>query len=58
MENVPNWEDIERLVVEPIANGILITISTEIDEQQHSFKSYRQVLRFMKSLDKESKNES
>jgi len=52
MENTPIWDNIERLVVEPISNGILVTISTENDEQQYSFKSYRQVLYFMKSLSK------
>jgi hypothetical protein len=54
MENIPQWSDIERVVVEPIANGILITISTEIDEQQYSFKTYRQILSFMKALDKKT----
>lgn len=48
MENTPNWADAERMVVEPIANGILVTISTESEEFNYSFKSYRQVMRFMK----------
>jgi hypothetical protein len=53
MENTPIWDNIERLVVEPIVNGVLVTISTEDNEQQYSFKSYRQVMRFMKSLNRE-----
>jgi len=53
MENTPNWADTERLVVEPIANGILVTVSTDSEEFSYSFKSYRQVLRFLKLVGRE-----
>ncbi len=55
METAPKWTETERMVVEPIANGILVTITTEIEEQCYTFKSYRQVLRFIKTLDKTDK---
>jgi len=53
MENTPQWEEIERLVVEPIGNGILVQITTDSDEHRFSFKSYRQVLRFLRLVGKE-----
>lgn len=53
MQNAPQWSETERLVVEPIANGILVTITTEDDEESYTFKTYRQVLRFLKVVGKE-----
>ena len=50
MENTPRWADVENLVVEPIENGILVTISSKSEVFNYSFKSYRQVLRFLRLL--------
>ena len=53
MENIPRWADVENLVVDPIENGILVIITSKSEVFSYSFKSYRQVLRFLRLIGKE-----
>jgi len=48
MKTEPKRANFDRIVVEPIENGYIVIISTEIDEKTHAFSSYRQVLRHLK----------
>jgi hypothetical protein len=57
LENNPKTTTFERLVVRPIANGYLVEIETDSEDITHSFKTYRQVMRHIKQLDKNPEQE-
>jgi len=50
-ESAPERANFERLVVEPIENGYLVIKTTGNDELMFSFKSFRQVLQFLRTID-------
>ena len=50
MENEPNRDNFENLVVERLKNGYLVKISTSFEDIQYAFSSFRQVLQFLKTL--------
>jgi len=51
MEIDPERIVFTHLVVRPIKNGYLVEVETESDDETYSFKSYRQVLCFLKTLE-------
>jgi hypothetical protein len=51
MQTDPRRTSFERLVVYPIENGYIVEIEANSEETVHAFKTYRQVLRFLKTLE-------
>ena len=49
MRTEPERAAFERMVVEPIDTGFLVTISTDSEDKISAFKSYRQVLAHLKT---------
>lgn len=51
MKNLPNTTLFDRVVVRPIANGYLVEFDTESEEITHCFQNYKQVLKFLRTLE-------
>ncbi len=51
MQNAPKITEIKHMVVRLIANGTIMEVETDSEDLAYCFKTYRQVLRFRKSLE-------
>lgn len=51
MKDTPKRDNFSQLVVRPINNGYLVEIETETEDLSHAFKTYRQVLQFLKTVE-------
>lgn len=49
-EKEPKSVSFDKIEIRPIENAIIIQLSVGSDHKEYTFKSYRQVLQFLKTI--------